>query len=194
MNFPLWLTGRDKSSNFSLTDPESQSIMNDKDTANYINSFFVGLTKDFPVVQDKWLMNNETESLPTVSRESVAKRLKELKTNKSSGLNDPNVKILKTFADFFAIPLADIFNESFNAKCFPAIWKDFVVSPIPKVIPCSGVDELRPIALTSVLSKLQESYVVSWLKEDIHEKITEAQYGGRSGSSAILALINLVHK
>ena len=100
-------------------------------------------------------MNNETESLPTVSRESVAKRLKELKTNKSSGLNDPNVKILKTFADFFAIPLADIFNESFNSKCFPAIWKDFVVSPIPKAIPCSGVDELCPIALTSVLSKLQ---------------------------------------
>ena len=47
------LTGRDKSNNFSLTDPESQSIMNNKDTANYINNFFVGFTKDFPVVQDK---------------------------------------------------------------------------------------------------------------------------------------------
>ena len=86
------LTGRDKSNNFCLADPESQSIMNDKNTANYINNFFVGLTKDFPVVQDKWLMNNETESLPTVSRESVAKGLKELKTNKSSGLNDPTLK------------------------------------------------------------------------------------------------------
>ena len=62
------LTGRDKSNNFTLTDPESQSIMNDKDTANYINSFFVDLTKDFPVVQDKWLMNNETESLYSVKR------------------------------------------------------------------------------------------------------------------------------
>ena len=30
-----------------------------------------------------------------------------------------------------------------------------MVSPIPKAIPCSGVDELCPIALTSVLSKLQ---------------------------------------
>ena len=29
------LTRRDKSNNFSVTDPESQSIMNDKDTANY---------------------------------------------------------------------------------------------------------------------------------------------------------------
>ena len=69
------LTGRDKSNSFSLTDPESQSIMNDKDTANYINSFFVGLTEDFPVVQDKWLMNNETESLSTVQcQESLWRR------------------------------------------------------------------------------------------------------------------------
>ena len=51
-----------------------------------------------------------------------------------------------------------------------------MVSPIPKAIPCSGVDELRSIALTSVLSKLQESYVLSWLEEDIHGKFTEAQY------------------
>ena len=61
------LTGKDKSTNFSLTNRESQSVMNDKDTTTYINSFFVGLTKDFPVVQDKWLVNDETESLPTVS-------------------------------------------------------------------------------------------------------------------------------
>ena len=159
-----------------------------------MNSFFVGLTKDFLVVQDKWLVNDETESLPTVSRESVANRLRELKSNKTCGLNDPNVKILKTFAEFFAIPLADIFNESFNSKRFPVIWKDFVVSPIPKTIPCSGVDELRPIALTSAISKLRVSYVVSWLKEDIHGKITEAQYGGRSGSWAVPALIYLVRK
>ena len=55
--------------------------MNDEDTANYINSFFVGLTKDFSVVQDKWLMNDETESLSTVSRESVA--IQEIKRAKN---------------------------------------------------------------------------------------------------------------
>ena len=64
------------------------------------------------------------------------------------------------FADFIAIPLADIFNKSFNSKRFPVIWKDFVVSPIPKTIPCPSVDELRSTALTSAISKLQESYVV----------------------------------
>ena len=188
------LTGKNKSSNIFLCDPESQSEMNDKDTANYINSFFASLTKDFPVVEDKWLSYGEMESLPAITKKSVANKLRMLKPNKAPGLNDPNVKILKIFAEFFAIPLTDIFNESFKSKRFPTIWKDFWFSSIPKCVPCTSVDELRPIALTSAISKLQESYVVNWLNEDINGKITEAQYGGQSGSSAGLALIYLVHK
>ena len=105
-----------------------------------------------------------------------------------------DVKILKIFAEYFAIPLTDIFNESFKSKRFPAIWKDFWVSSIPKCVPCTSVDELRPIALTSAISKLQESFIVNWLNEDINGKIMDAQYGGQSGSSAVLALIYLVHK
>ena len=77
------LTGENKSSNIFLTNPESQSVMNDKDTANYINSFFASLTKDFPDVHDKWLVYGEREPLPTVSKESVANKLRKLKINKA---------------------------------------------------------------------------------------------------------------
>ena len=98
------------------------------------------------------------------------------------------------FAKFFAIPLVDIFNESFRSKTFPNIWKNLRVSAILKVTPCSTVDELRRISLTSVISKIQESYVVNWMNEDMEGKITDAQYGGVPGSSAVHDLINLVHK
>ena len=60
--------------------------MNDKDTANYINSFFASLTKDFPAVHDKWLAYGKIEPLPTVSKESVANKLRKLKVNKAPGL------------------------------------------------------------------------------------------------------------
>ena len=65
--------------------------------ANYINSFFASLTKDFPVVHDKWLAYGEMEPLHTVSKESVVNKLRKLRTNKVPGLNDPNIKILKIF-------------------------------------------------------------------------------------------------
>ena len=65
---------------------------------------------------------------------------------------------------------------------------------IPKSIPCSTVDNLRPIALTSVLLKVQESFVVDWINEDIHDEILESQFGGIWNSSTFLALLYLIHK
>ncbi len=63
----------------------------------------------------------------------------------------------------------------------------------PKITPCSNVEDLRPISLTSVLCKVQESYVVEWVHEDIKGKVSEAQFGGLPGSSAVLALVRLAH-
>ena len=65
---------------------------------------------------------------------------------------------------------------------------------IPKVGPCTDLDDLRPISLTNTLSKIQESYVVDWMHEDIKDGICSEQYGGVPGSSAVLALVHLLHK
>jgi hypothetical protein len=55
------------------------------------------------------------------------------------------------------------------------------------------VEELRPISLTSVLSKVQESYAIEWILEDVQEEISYSQFGGLAGSSAVLTLVYLVH-
>ena len=65
---------------------------------------------------------------------------------------------------------------------------------IPKSKPCSRVDLLRPISLTSTLSKIQESYVNEWIYEDVYDKISSSQFGGLPGTSTIHALIYLLHK
>ena len=68
------------------------------------------------------------------------------------------------------------------------------MTAIPKVDPYTDLDDLRPISLTSTLSKIQESYVVDWMHEDIKDGICSEQYGGMHGSSAVLALVHLLHK
>ena len=87
-----------------------------------------------------------------------------------------------------------IVHESFLTRLFPNIWKFYTVCGIPKVSPCSTADQLRPISLTNILSKLQESYVIEWIHEEIKGKIREEQFGGLLGSSVVLALVSLTHK
>ena len=90
---------------------------------------------------------------------------------------------MKEFPYVLAAPLTEIFNDSFGGNYFPKIWKQYKLKAIPKNIPCSTVDNLRPIALTSFLSKVQESFVVN---EDMHDKISESQFGAIRNSSTSL--------
>ena len=74
-------------------------------------------------------MDGNGKSLPQVSVElSIIKKLSCLKANKAPGLFDPNIKLIKTFAKFFAAPL------------FSEIWK------ISKnVMPLSGSEKMSRI-------------------------------------------------
>ena len=46
--------------------------------------------------------------------------------------------------------------------------------------------------MTSVLSKVQESFANKWINEDINGKISNSQYGGLPRSSTLYALLNLL--
>ena len=94
--------------------------MLDKWTANHINEFFASLTKDYPKVNDEWLELQCPGNLPLISVEEMREKLEKLDINKSPGSCDPYMRILKIFANNFASPLADIFNESFQMQTFPS--------------------------------------------------------------------------
>ena len=81
-----------KRQNFDLSDPLSDAPMNDKQTADYINSFFTSLTKEYPKVKDEWLSFGSQDPLPPITTQSVAKKL----SNKAPGPFDPNMKVIKT--------------------------------------------------------------------------------------------------
>ena len=128
-----------------------------------------------------------------VSTESVISRMKNIKCNKASGRFDPPLRIVKCSANLLGPILTHIINFSFTEKRFQHLWKTYDICPIPKVNLPLSVQDLRPIALTSIFSKILESYALEWMIEDILLSITPAQYGGLSNSSTIMALINLLH-
>ncbi len=73
-------------------------------------------------------------------------------------------------------------------------WKSADVIPAPKISNPKSVDsDLRPISLTSVLSKLLESFVFRWLFGYIKPSIDPLQFGNMKNCSTTHALIHMIH-
>ena len=99
--------------------------MDDKRSACFINHFFSNLTKDYPKVGKDWLELHCTENLLRITVDDVQQELQKINVIKAPGPNDPLLKILKIFPKYFAVPLTEIFNESFQSKTFPKVWKEY---------------------------------------------------------------------
>ena len=163
-----------------------KSIKVHEDDKPYIN----GRIKHLIRKRDKAYQSGRVEHYKTLRNSTLFY----IDVNKAPGPFDPNLKLLKMFPEYFAIPLTDIYNQSFNHKIFPEVWKISNIACVPKLQPCSTVEDLRPIALTSVLSKIQESYVMDWVLEDTRDRISDSQFGGLAGMSAVTALLFMLHK
>jgi hypothetical protein len=72
-------------------------------------------------------------------------------------------------------------------------WKAYNCCPIPKVKPCRESENVRPIAITSIVSKIQESYGLERMLDDAKENVNNRQFGGLPGSSPMLALLEMLH-
>ena len=92
-----------KRQNFDLTGPLSDAPMSNKQTADYINIFFTSLTKEYSEVKGEWLSFGNQDPLPPIMIESVAMKLSKIDVNKARGPFDPNMKVIKTFAEHFAV-------------------------------------------------------------------------------------------
>lgn len=78
------------------------------------------------------LLFGNQDHLPRFTLESVTRKLFNIDSNKAAGPLDPNIKIIKMFVQYFAVPLTDIHMQ----KIFPKVWKVFDVCSIFKTIPC----------------------------------------------------------
>ena len=111
------------------------------------------------------------------------RELSRIKVGKVPGpYNLPN-KLVKEFSFELSIPICDIFNSSMKAGVVPKQWKQAVVIPLPKVVPTPSMDKLRPISLTSTLSKVCETFILHWMMQDMENTLDNSQFGNRKGRS-----------
>ena len=53
--------------------------------------------------------------------------------------------------------------------------------------------DFRPISLTPCLSKVLEDFLVTWLIDDIKDKIDPNQFGCLKGTSATYCLLDMIY-
>ncbi|CAG4916568.1 unnamed protein product [Colias eurytheme] len=137
-------------------------------------------------------------SMPNVHfrQNAVRKALFSLDTHKSSGPDGIPAIVLKRCAPELAPVLTELFRYSYNTGIVPASWKTASVHPIPKKGDQSDPTNYRPIAITSLLSKVMENIINSQLLGYLEENqlISDQQYGFRHGRSAGDLLIFLTHR
>ena len=168
--------------------------------ATKINQSFLSITNPFPPlscqlenVETYPALINEIISKYHISPEDVYSKLSNLKRTKASGPDNLPSWILKEFAMEFSSPVAEIFNASIQERIVPVSWKEADVIPIRKSDKVNEIDnDLRPISLTPILSKIMEHFVAGWMSQ-IRHLIDWKQFGSLAGLSTTHAVLSFAH-
>ena len=123
--------------------------------------------------------------------ETVLKKLKGLKVDKSRGPDDVHPRVLKELSDVLAKPTTILFQKCLDESYVPQPWKLANVTPIHKKGSRNLTQNYRPISLTCILCKIFESI----LKDEmmtfmlVNKKISVHQHGFMPGRSCVTQLL-----
>ena len=129
-----------------------------------------------------------------ISYEDVVSALSELDTRKAYGPDGVPPVVLKSCARELAPCLESLFCLCLSTGSYPSCWKRALIQPVPKKGDPSLPSNYRPIALTSVLSKVFESILNGkiWKHLNSFKLISDRQYGFRKKRSTgdLLSLLS----
>ena len=162
-----------------------------------LNSFFhsVFITEDtssLPEMDNIFTgTENDTLKIEEISENDVAKHLRNLDPNKSTGADQISARLLRECQNELVLPLKLLFNRSLQEGLVPSLWKCANVTPIFKKGSKSEASNYRPISLTSVVIKIFERIlkdkITSFL--DKHNLIIDTQHGFRNNRSCLTNLL-----
>ena len=169
---------------------------NDQDLANRINETFISIMNSYSALPEDLRFPNDGDECIQVTVDSVTEKLRQIDKSKASGPDNLPAWLLKTYADILAPAITIVLNSSFLEGKVPSMWKIANIAPLPKAQDIEDFNkDLRPIALTSTLSKIAEEYIIqNELKPKLLNIIDPNQFGFIPGSSTKFALISMLHK
>ncbi|KAL0161708.1 hypothetical protein M9458_045433, partial [Cirrhinus mrigala] len=127
---------------------------------------------------------------PTVSQPAlkicegdVCKVFRKQKIRKAKGPNGVSPACLKACAVQLSFIFTLIFNRSLELCIVPSCFKCSTIIPVPKKPKTTGLNDYRPVALTSVVMKSFERLVLAYLKDITGPLLDPLQFAYRANRS-----------
>ncbi|KAK1790964.1 hypothetical protein P4O66_014819, partial [Electrophorus voltai] len=134
------------------------------------------------------------EQRPLIITESDVRRVfKRVNTRKAMGPDGICGRVLKACADQLAPVFTDIFNLSLTLGIVPSSFKRSTIVPVPKKPRPSGLNDYRPVALTSVVMKCFEKLVRDFITSSLPASMDPLQFVYRHNRSTDDAIAHLLH-
>ena len=179
-----------------------QEITEKQHIAEALNDYFVNvgqnLARKIPDNSKKY--SDFMDTLDTImdekelSLEELDKAFRNLKMNKSPGIDEISPNVVKASFETIKTPLMHIFNLSFKTGQFPTKLKCGRVTPIYKTGKKTDVSNYRPISILPCLSKVLERIMYNRLYEylQINEILYNKQFGFQPKHSTQHAVMELI--
>lgn len=180
-----------KNNTFTETAKEIAETLNEQ----YYSVFTNEDTSNMPNIPHKTLDTPPLDTF-TVTEDGVLKALKNLRTDKSPGIDGIHPRPLKELADVLAKPITMIFKMSLATGQLPSSWLDAIVSPIYKKGQRCLAENYRPVSLLCILCKLLESLITPQIVDHIKKNNLSCsqQHGfikGKSTTTNLLEALNI---
>ncbi len=122
----------------------------------------------------------------------VSRFLHRLPAKSAVGLDKIRAPFLKGLAHVLVDPLVALINRCLVDHCFPSIWKENRITPIPKQHGTADPTEFRPISIAPIFSKLAESWLLQCLRPYLSS--SSLQFAFKRGSSVEDAIATIQSK
>ena len=172
---------------------------NDQEKAEALSKCFSSVftqenMENMPEIEQKHISHLLTDL--EITRETILKKIKALKVNKSPGPDCIHPKILVELSEELATPLLMIFEQSLQSKKLPDEWKWANISAIFKKGSRKDPLNYRPVSLTSIVCKIMEQIIRDHIIEHMRKNklFSNKQFGFISGRSTTIQLLNVLDK
>ena len=134
---------------------------------------------------------NDSEDEPPPLLDEVRKAIKELKNDKSPGIDEVAAELIKNAGESVEYFFYKLCMKIWNERRWPEDWVKSVFIPIPKKGDTLQCSNNRTIALISHSSKILLKIIAERMKLKLREEIADEQAGFRPGKGTRNQILNL---